>query len=209
MRQVRTRSIAALAGILSCSSVALSGTGAIGAWKCQSDDNVFEWSISPDGYGQADVAKNNYGFTLVLMDCSQYSNNDGVAIDCDKVKSTFAPLDLPFPGHKLIAKIINVHGEPIWDVRMWREPILWPDETFIEVEFDEIGVKSVKINNHRGDIYFTMHRDYSNWRFVTSRQLITTQEEAKHFQIILPQDKDKESAKTVVSSSSGVCARVN
>jgi hypothetical protein len=205
MRQTRTRSITALAGILFCSSAALSGTGVIGSWKCQSDDIVFEWTISPDG--QADVAKDKYGFTLSLINCSQYGNNDGVKIDCDKLQPTLSPFDLPFHGHKLIAKISDVHGEPIWDFRMWREPILWPDETLIEVEFDEIGVKSIRINNYRGDIYFTMHRDYSNWRFVTSRQL--TREEAKHFQIMFPQDKDKMPTRSVVSSSSGVSVRVN
>ena len=208
MGRFLTRCIAMLAGISLCPSIAASAIDATGAWRCQSTGNIFEWIISSDGQGKPNVEKSSFGFTLTLIDCSQYVNKDGVAIDCSKVRSIYPPLNTPLREHKLIGKITDMHGDPPW-YKLLPDSFLWPDETFIDVKFDEVGVQSVNIYNYRGDIYLEMHRDYSNWQFVTSQKYITTREEAKHFQMIDPKNKDKVSARSLIASYEGVCARLD
>jgi hypothetical protein len=122
-----------------------------------------------------------------------------VTVDCDRIGPAYLP-------RKLIAEITDVQGHPNWQYRP--DSFLWPDETFIDVGFDKIGVRSVRIYN-RPDIDFEMHRDFSIWRFITSRHFITTQEESKYIQLMDPRDNDKVSADSSVFSSVGVCVQVN
>ena len=72
MDRAAMRATAVFVGISLYSSVAVSAMDPTGTWKCQSDNNVFGWSISPEGEGQPNTEKSKFSFTLNLVECSKY-----------------------------------------------------------------------------------------------------------------------------------------